>query len=51
MECAMASGKRLTVGQGAALVLGYAAIIVLAAVILPITVVCLLVEALAGRGR
>lgn len=47
----MASGKRLTVGQGAVLALGYAATIVLAVVVLPITVVCLLVEALAGRGR
>lgn len=47
----MSSGKRLTVGQGAALVLGYAATIVLAVIVLPITIACLLVEALAGRGR
>lgn len=47
----MTGAEPLTVGQGVTLVLGYAATIILAVVILPITVVCLLVEALAGRGR
>ncbi|SEP04648.1 hypothetical protein [Denitrobacterium detoxificans] len=47
----MTGAEPLTVGQGVGLVVGYALTLLLAAILLPITLACLLVEALAGRGR